>query len=116
MPPAVGTDAASTRFHRAYRYTIICIESQRRFIVFRCVLIVAVAALAHGGLGHSVSMPTVSSPCVKTCAVDGRTGLCVGCGRTLKEIAAWSSLSEAERLRIMAELPRRTLGGRPCGA
>lgn len=49
----------------------------------------------------------VSSPCIKVCAVSGQSGLCIGCGRTLKEIAAWGSLSEAERRAIMAELPRR---------
>jgi predicted Fe-S protein YdhL (DUF1289 family) len=49
----------------------------------------------------------ISSPCRKTCAVDGRTGLCIGCGRTLPEIAAWGRLSEAERLSIIAALPAR---------
>lgn len=49
----------------------------------------------------------ISSPCTKVCAVSGRTGLCIGCGRTLAEIAAWGGLSEAERAAIMAELPQR---------
>jgi hypothetical protein len=48
-----------------------------------------------------------SSPCIQVCAVSGVTGLCVGCGRTLKEIAAWGRLSEAERRAIMNELPAR---------
>ena len=48
-----------------------------------------------------------STPCVKVCAVDGQTGLCVGCGRTLAEIAAWGRLSEAERREIMGQLPER---------
>ncbi|MEQ1616744.1 MAG: DUF1289 domain-containing protein [Terricaulis sp.] len=48
-----------------------------------------------------------SSPCRKICAVDGRSGLCVGCGRTLKEIAAWSALDEPQRRALMAELPSR---------
>jgi len=47
------------------------------------------------------------SPCVKVCIVDGRLGLCVGCGRTLKEIAAWGSLDEARRREIMLSLPAR---------
>ncbi len=51
--------------------------------------------------------PTISSPCIKTCAVSGRTGLCIGCGRTLAEIAAWGGLSETERKTIMADLPAR---------
>jgi len=50
---------------------------------------------------------TVSSPCIKTCAVSGQTGLCIGCGRTLNEIARWGSLTEEERRAIMAVLPER---------
>lgn len=49
----------------------------------------------------------ISSPCIKICVVDGPTGLCFGCGRTLPEIAKWGSMSEDERLAIMADLPER---------
>lgn len=49
----------------------------------------------------------ISTPCIKVCAVRGQTGLCIGCGRTLAEIAGWGGLTEAERQRIMAELPAR---------
>jgi len=49
----------------------------------------------------------VSTPCIKVCAVSGQTGLCVGCGRTLAEIAGWGGLDEARRQAIMAELPAR---------
>lgn len=54
----------------------------------------------------------ISSPCIKVCMVSGQTGQCVGCGRTLKEIAAWGRLSEAERLAIMAALPARKEGAK----
>ena len=54
-----------------------------------------------------MAAPLISTPCVNVCAVDGRTGLCVGCGRTLKEIAAWGGLDEPRRRAIMAELPTR---------
>ena len=50
---------------------------------------------------------TIASPCTKVCTIDPRSGLCHGCGRTLDEIARWGSLSDAERSRIMAELPQR---------
>jgi predicted Fe-S protein YdhL (DUF1289 family) len=50
---------------------------------------------------------TILSPCQKICAVDGQTGLCVGCGRTLREIAAWSRLDDSERRAVMTELPAR---------
>ena len=51
-------------------------------------------------------MPIVS-PCTKVCTIDPRSGLCRGCGRTLSEIAQWTSLDEGERERIMGELPQR---------
>ncbi|NBB65695.1 DUF1289 domain-containing protein [Pseudomonas sp. ODNR1LW] len=41
------------------------------------------------------------------CAVDGASGLCLGCFRSLAEIAGWRGLSETERAAIMAELPSR---------
>ena len=49
----------------------------------------------------------VSTPCVKVCIVDGKNGLCVGCGRTLSEIAAWGGMDETRRAAIMRELPAR---------
>jgi hypothetical protein len=35
------------------------------------------------------------------------TGLCAGCGRTRAEIAHWSTMTDAERDRIMTQLPAR---------
>lgn len=49
----------------------------------------------------------VSSPCIKVCIVDGASSLCVGCGRTLAEIARWGAMTEPERRAIMVELPSR---------
>jgi predicted Fe-S protein YdhL (DUF1289 family) len=55
-----------------------------------------------------VSPPrAVATPCVQVCVVDGESGLCLGCFRTLKEIAQWSRLDQPERLALMAELPSR---------
>jgi predicted Fe-S protein YdhL (DUF1289 family) len=39
--------------------------------------------------------------------VDGQSGLCLGCFRTLGEIGGWSRYSDAERSAIMADLPKR---------
>ena len=50
-------------------------------------------------------MTTISSPCIKVCVVDGATHICLGCGRTLPEIASWGRLTEDQRLAIMATLP-----------
>ena len=48
-----------------------------------------------------------SSPCTKVCVLDAATGLCEGCGRTREEIGLWGSLSEPQRLALMAVLPER---------
>lgn len=52
-------------------------------------------------------LTAISTPCIRLCAVDGDSGLCRGCGRTLAEIASWSGLSEEERRAIIARLPER---------
>ena len=39
--------------------------------------------------------------------LDAVTGLCEGCGRTRDEIGLWGSLSEPQRLAVMAALPER---------
>jgi predicted Fe-S protein YdhL (DUF1289 family) len=52
-------------------------------------------------------MAAIQSPCIKICVLDPKSGVCIGCGRTLNEIGRWLSLSESERSSVMAELPRR---------
>ena len=49
----------------------------------------------------------MKSPCVKVCVMDPQRGVCLGCCRTLDEIAQWAAMSEAERERVMAGLPAR---------
>ena len=53
---------------------------------------------------------SIATPCVKVCVVDGASGLCLGCWRTLSEIGGWSGLTDAERAVIMAALPARAKG------
>lgn len=52
-------------------------------------------------------VPIIPSPCVDICTMDGPTGWCEGCGRTLDEIARWGSTSKADRDAVMAALPGR---------
>ncbi|PKQ06932.1 MAG: DUF1289 domain-containing protein [Alphaproteobacteria bacterium HGW-Alphaproteobacteria-11] len=49
----------------------------------------------------------IKSPCLSICAVDGRANACIGCGRTLKEIAGWSRMSDGERDAVLRQLPAR---------
>jgi uncharacterized protein len=45
--------------------------------------------------------------CVNVCLLDAETGLCVGCGRTIDEIARWATMNDGERRAIKAALPER---------
>lgn len=49
----------------------------------------------------------IETPCVDICRIDPGTRLCLGCLRSLDEIAAWGGLTHSERRRIMESLPRR---------
>ena len=49
----------------------------------------------------------IASPCVKLCVIHPEERLCVGCLRSIDEIAGWSRLTPDARAAIMAELPSR---------
>ena len=49
----------------------------------------------------------IATPCVQVCVVDGESGLCLGCYRTLGEVAGWSRLTDDARAFVIAELPAR---------
>ncbi|MFC3180001.1 DUF1289 domain-containing protein [Cypionkella sinensis] len=49
----------------------------------------------------------IESPCVKLCVVHSEARICVGCYRSIDEIAGWSRLTPDQRRAIMAELPAR---------
>lgn len=51
----------------------------------------------------------IDSPCVKICVIHSAAGLCVGCNRTLDEIAQWSAMSPESRAAVTAELPGRAV-------
>jgi uncharacterized protein len=52
-------------------------------------------------------MTEVPSPCVDICDVDETCKYCIGCGRSLDEIAAWFTASNEQRQAILDELPER---------
>jgi predicted Fe-S protein YdhL (DUF1289 family) len=52
-------------------------------------------------------VPKVSTPCVNVCVLDPLSALCIGCGRTPEEIGGWPTMSEAQRIASMADLPQR---------
>jgi predicted Fe-S protein YdhL (DUF1289 family) len=62
-----------------------------------------------------MTVSSISTPCVKVCVVDPISALCIGCGRTVAEIAGWGAMSEPERLSIMAGLGARLREARSRG-
>ncbi len=50
---------------------------------------------------------SISSPCNRICVVHPTLRVCIGCGRSLDEIAGWIALSETDRAKITAQLPAR---------
>jgi predicted Fe-S protein YdhL (DUF1289 family) len=49
----------------------------------------------------------LETPCVNICLLDANGAFCMGCARSLDEIARWASMSESERHVVMRELPAR---------
>jgi predicted Fe-S protein YdhL (DUF1289 family) len=49
----------------------------------------------------------METPCIKICTMDQRAGICIGCGRTLDEIARWGAMRDDERAQIMRALAER---------
>lgn len=47
------------------------------------------------------------SPCINICRMDPQHELCVGCLRTLDEIANWSRLDDTVRQRILLVVAER---------
>jgi predicted Fe-S protein YdhL (DUF1289 family) len=49
----------------------------------------------------------VPSPCISICVLDTSQSYCTGCGRTLREIAAWTDMSADEKRAVVASLAER---------
>jgi predicted Fe-S protein YdhL (DUF1289 family) len=58
----------------------------------------------------------IESPCVKICTLDARSGLCLGCGRSIDEIARWTAMTAADRSRVIGELPARMAANKTANA
>lgn len=49
----------------------------------------------------------IPSPCIGLCKIDESSKLCIGCARTIEEVAIWSKAPPATLEKIWAELPHR---------
>jgi predicted Fe-S protein YdhL (DUF1289 family) len=50
---------------------------------------------------------SIKTPCNRICVGHPTLRLCIGCGRSLDEIARWIELTDAERTQVMAQLQAR---------
>ena len=49
----------------------------------------------------------IDSPCNDICTTDTESGLCIGCGRNLDEIANWLLFKEKQKKIVLQDLKRR---------
>ena len=49
----------------------------------------------------------VPSPCISVCRMDDRSGLCLGCFRTLDEIVQWGSSGDADKRVVWQRITQR---------
>jgi uncharacterized protein len=47
------------------------------------------------------------SPCIKNCKLDSEQNMCLGCFRTINEIAKWTMYSSFDREKILLSLENR---------
>ena len=62
--------------------------------------------LAQGSLQPSAA-EAPPSPCISVCRMDADRQYCVGCLRTLEEIAAWAGAADEARLAVLAAVEAR---------
>ena len=51
----------------------------------------------------------INSPCKNICSIDKKTGLCLGCYRTLEEIALWAELDDIKKKIIFQIINRKNI-------
>lgn len=54
----------------------------------------------------------LASPCVRNCCLDERN-VCMGCGRSLDEIIAWGTATDAEKSATLARSRERLNARKP---
>ncbi|HEX3499322.1 MAG TPA: DUF1289 domain-containing protein [Stellaceae bacterium] len=47
------------------------------------------------------------SPCIGVCIIDPASGFCLGCARTIPEIAGWLDFSPEKKRRLLETLAER---------
>ena len=51
----------------------------------------------------------VMSPCKSICIMDTKSDMCIGCKRTIAEVARWPMMDDDERRKVVDSLKARKL-------
>ncbi|MDC1171399.1 DUF1289 domain-containing protein [Alphaproteobacteria bacterium] len=49
----------------------------------------------------------ITSPCIGVCQINAKTKFCLGCWRSLREVAHWSRYTTTEKLAVLQDLRQR---------
>ena len=49
----------------------------------------------------------VPSPCISVCHIEQHSGWCLGCWRSIDEIAGWGAMSDPQKRVVWTLLPQR---------
>lgn len=67
----------------------------------------AIESIASRAATAMASSQNVPSPCISVCRMDASRTWCEGCLRSIDEIKAWSSATDADKRRIWALIAER---------
>ena len=51
----------------------------------------------------------VKSPCIDVCKIDYESGYCIGCNRTIEEIANWGSFNDSQKKKILTKVKSKNI-------
>ncbi|MDM0108239.1 DUF1289 domain-containing protein [Variovorax sp. J22R24] len=68
-------------------------------------------SLAERAVAARAAQGDVPSPCISICRMDAASGFCLGCLRTIQEIAAWSRMGDADKRSVWRAIELRVQAG-----
>ena len=71
----------------------------------------AAGSVSPTGSEGMTTQAMIASPCIGICELDGATGFCRGCARTMEEIVNWPAANLKQRLAILHAINGRRREG-----
>ena len=60
-------------------------------------------------MAEAAPVRRVLSPCIGICTLDPKSGYCLGCRRSVDEIARWMTMDDPSRQQVIDQLPTRKI-------